>query len=196
MSCWLGWAMSTWSASSTKRQVRWWCMSGHGIDRCVRVVAGLVWSKGTSPVRVVDLPVFGHRVQLVWHKRRWRCPAVGCGVVSFTEVGKEVAPVRSALTTPAGRCATMAAEQDCPHPNACLTCPDFQTTPTPASPAPTSRPPQRSSTSTAANTTRPNYSSPPTEADGQLQLADNHRQVHDNLSQLIAALEDIADTTP
>ena len=27
-------------------------------------------------------------------------------------------------------------------------------------------------------------------------LADNHRQVHDNLSQLIAALEDIGDTTP
>ena len=34
------------------------------------------------------------------------------------------------------------------------------------------------------------------EADGQLRLADNHRQVHDNLNRLIAALEDIADTTP
>ena len=34
------------------------------------------------------------------------------------------------------------------------------------------------------------------EADGQFRLADNHRQVHDNLSRLIAALEDIADTTP
>ncbi len=31
---------------------------------------GLVWSKGTSAVRLVDLPVFGRAVRLVWHK--WR----------------------------------------------------------------------------------------------------------------------------
>ena len=34
------------------------------------------------------------------------------------------------------------------------------------------------------------------EADGRFRLADNHRQVHDNLDGLIAALEDIGDTTP
>ena len=41
---------------------------------------GLVWSKGTSLVRLVDLPAFGRAVRLVWHKWRWRCPAAGCGV--------------------------------------------------------------------------------------------------------------------
>ncbi len=34
------------------------------------------------------------------------------------------------------------------------------------------------------------------EADGRFRLADNHRQVHDNLNRLIAALEDTGDTTP
>ena len=36
---------------------------------------GAVWSKGTSPVRLVDLPAFGRPVRLIWHKWRWRCPA-------------------------------------------------------------------------------------------------------------------------
>ena len=47
---------------------------------------GVVWSKGSAPVELVDLPAFGRPVRLVWRKRRWRCPAVGCAVGSFTEV--------------------------------------------------------------------------------------------------------------
>ena len=69
---------------------------------------GAVWSKGTSPVSLVDLPAFGRPVRLVWHKRRWRCPAASCAVASFTETAEEIAPARSALTARAGRWATMA----------------------------------------------------------------------------------------
>ena len=74
-------------------------------------------------------------------------------------------------------------QQDCPHPNACLTCPDFQTTPAFLD----IHHRQRDETKLLIATA---------EADGQFRLADNHRQVHDNLNQLITALEDIADTTP
>ena len=35
---------------------------------------GVVWSKGSAPVELVDLPAFGRPVRLVWRKRRWRCP--------------------------------------------------------------------------------------------------------------------------
>ena len=73
---------------------------------------GLVWSKGTSAVRLVDLPAFGRAVRLVWYKWRWRCPAAGCGVASFTETNDEIAPVRSALTCRAGRWATTAVGRD------------------------------------------------------------------------------------
>ena len=73
---------------------------------------GLVWSKDTSAVRLVDLPAFGHPVRLVWHKHRWFCPATDCSTGSFTEVAEEIAPVRSALTTRAGRWATTAVGRD------------------------------------------------------------------------------------
>lgn len=76
---------------------------------------GAVWLKGTSPVRLVDLTAFGRPVRLVWHKWRWRCPAAGCLVGSFTEVAEEIAPARSSLTSRAGRWATMAVGRDgCP----------------------------------------------------------------------------------
>ena len=74
-------------------------------------------------------------------------------------------------------------QQDCPHPNACLTCPDFQTTPAFLD----IHRRQHDETELLIATA---------EADGQFRLADNHRQVHDNLSRLITALEDIGDTTP
>ena len=73
---------------------------------------GLVWSKDTSAVRLVDLPAFGHPVRLVWHKHRWFCPATDCSTGSFTEVAEEIAPVRSALTTRAGCWATTAVGRD------------------------------------------------------------------------------------
>ena len=73
---------------------------------------GVVWSKGSAAVRLVDLPAFGRPVRLVWRKRRWRCPAGGCEVGSFTEVDERIAPVRSALSARAGRWATMAVGRD------------------------------------------------------------------------------------
>ena len=74
-------------------------------------------------------------------------------------------------------------QQDCPHPNACLTCPDFQTTPAFLD----IHRRQRDETKLLIATA---------EADGRFRLADNHRQVHDNLDRLITALKDIGDTTP
>ena len=74
-------------------------------------------------------------------------------------------------------------QQDCPHPNACLTCPDFQTTPAFLDIHRRQRDQTRLLIATA-------------EADGRFRLADNHRLVHDNLDALIAVLEDIGDTTP
>ena len=73
---------------------------------------GLVRSKGIRPVRLVDLPVFGRPVRLVWHKHRWFCPATDCATGSFTETNDEIAPTRSALTTRAGRWATTAVGRD------------------------------------------------------------------------------------
>ena len=71
-----------------------------------------MWSKGASPVGLVDLVVFGRPVRLVWHNWRWRCPAVTCDVGSFTEVDEQSAPARSALTARAGRWATVAVGRD------------------------------------------------------------------------------------
>ena len=68
---------------------------------------GAVWSKGSEPVGLVDLPAFGRPVGLIWRKRRWRCPTVTCGVGSFTEVAERIAPPRAKLTTLAGRWATV-----------------------------------------------------------------------------------------
>ena len=73
---------------------------------------GPVWSKGSAPVSLVDLPAFGRPVRLMWHKQRWRCPAAGCGVGSFTEVDKQIAPARSALTARAARWATLQVGRD------------------------------------------------------------------------------------
>lgn len=65
-------------------------------------------------------------------------------------------------------------QQDCPHPNACLTCPDFQTT---IEFLPTHR--------RQADHTRELIAA----ADGHQRLADNHRVVLGHLEHIIAALE-------
>jgi transposase len=54
-------------------------------------------SKGRSRVRVRDVDAFGRRVQLVWVKRRWRCPEPLCAVATWTEQSAEIAP-RATLT--------------------------------------------------------------------------------------------------
>ena len=74
-------------------------------------------------------------------------------------------------------------QQDCPHPNACLTCPDFQTTPDFLD----VHRHQRSETRTLLATA---------DTDGRFRLADNHRQVLVNLDRVISALEEIGDPQP
>ena len=69
---------------------------------------GAVWSKGSAPVGLVDLPAFGRPVRLVWHKWRWCCVDAGCPVGSFTEVDDRIAPARGALTARAARAARWA----------------------------------------------------------------------------------------
>lgn len=71
-------------------------------------------------------------------------------------------------------------QQDCPHPNACLTCPDFQTTPTFL---PIHRR-QRDDTLELIELA---------EQRGNSRLIANHRQVLDNLDTVIIALETIDD---
>jgi hypothetical protein len=72
------------------------------------------------------------------------------------------------------------AQQDCPHPNACLTCPDFQTTPAFLDIHRRQREETRVLIATA-------------QSGGRFRLAANHRQVQDNLDQLIDALEIVGD---
>jgi len=69
-------------------------------------------------------------------------------------------------------------QQDCPHPNACLTCPDFQTTPEFLDIH------RRQSVTNLRLITR-------AEADGRTRLAAGLRQVQDNLERIIPALEAI-----
>lgn len=81
--------------------------------------------------------------------------------------------VRDSL--PNGYCARPA-QQDCPHPNACLTCPDFQTT---VEFLDTHR-------SQAATNRRLLEQA---ESRGQVRLAENLRQVQANLDRIVPALE-------
>jgi len=71
-------------------------------------------------------------------------------------------------------------QQDCPHPNACLTCADFQTT---VEFLPTHR---RQADEVAKLIAA-------AEADGHHRLADNHRQVLGHLQRIIPALEALDD---
>jgi hypothetical protein len=72
------------------------------------------------------------------------------------------------------------AQQDCPHPNACLTCPDFRTTPE-----------FLEIHRRQAVTNRRLIAQ--ADAKGHLRLAENLRQVQANLEQIIPALETLAD---
>ena len=81
--------------------------------------------------------------------------------------------VRDSL--PNGYCGRPA-QQDCPHPNACLTCPDFQTTPEFL---------QIHRRQAASNSRLIEQA----EGRGQLRLAENLRRVQANLDRIIPALE-------
>jgi integrase len=72
-------------------------------------------------------------------------------------------------------------QQDCPHPNACLTCPDFQTTPEFLDVH------RRQATTNRRLIAR-------ADTNGQFRLAANLRQVQASLEQIIPALEALPDT--
>ena len=88
--------------------------------------------------------------------------------------------VRDSL--PNGYCGRPA-QQDCPHPNACLTCPDFQTTPE------FLQIHRRQATTNSHLIAQAN-------ANGQLRLAQNLRRVQANLERIIPALEALQDGDP
>jgi hypothetical protein len=82
---------------------------------------------------------------------------------------------RAADTLPNGYCGRPP-QQDCPHPNACLTCPDFQTT---ADFLPVHRQHARQTRELLAAA----------EAAGRERLAANHHKVLVNLDKIITSLE-------
>jgi hypothetical protein len=88
--------------------------------------------------------------------------------------------VRDSL--PNGYCGRPA-QQDCPHPNACLTCPDFQTTPEFL---------QIHQRQAATNS----HLIAQADANGQLRLAQNLRRVQANLERIIPALQALQDDGP
>jgi integrase len=88
--------------------------------------------------------------------------------------------VRDSL--PNGYCGRPA-QQDCPHPNACLTCPDFQTTPVFLEIH------RRQATTNSSLIAQ-------ADAKGQLRLAENLRRVQANLERIIPALEAPHDDGP
>ena len=57
---------------------------------CGGAVAG--WVKERREVKLVDLPVFGRPVRLVWRKRRWQCPSSERAVASFQGAGRLESP--------------------------------------------------------------------------------------------------------
>ena len=84
---------------------------------------------------------------------------------------------RAADTLPNGYCGRPP-KQECPHPNACLTCPQFQTT---IEFLPVHRQ-QKALTEDLIDAA---------DAAGRQRLADNHRRVAANLDKIITALEDL-----
>jgi hypothetical protein len=92
-------------------------------------------------------------------------------------VKHNISRIRDSL--PNGYCGRPA-QQDCPHPNACLTCPDFQTTPE-----------FLDIHRRQADTNRKLIAR--ADHNGQFRLAENLRQVQASLEQIIPALEALAE---
>lgn len=92
-------------------------------------------------------------------------------------VKHNLARVRDSL--PNGYCGRPP-QQQCPHPNACLTCPDFQTTP-------------EFLDIHRRQAHRNRRLIARADADGQFRLADNLRRVQDSLDRIIPALEALGD---
>ncbi|MDH2902962.1 MAG: ISL3 family transposase [Actinomycetota bacterium] len=76
---------------------------------CRREVVGcpecgvLARVKDRRAVSLVDLPMNGRPTRVVWHKRRFFCPDVGCSKGSWNEVDTRIAFPRLLVTDRAGR---------------------------------------------------------------------------------------------
>ena len=57
-------------------------------------------------IALVDLPCFGRRTQLLWHKRRFACPDESCSKATWTEEDARIGAPRVAMTARAGRWVT------------------------------------------------------------------------------------------
>lgn len=53
---------------------------------------------GRRMVRLVDAPLAGRPVRVLWRKRRWVCPEPSCATDSFTEQNEQIARRRGLLT--------------------------------------------------------------------------------------------------
>jgi transposase len=76
-----------------------------GVEQCSGCQATAT-IKDRDQVALIDLPSFGRRAILVWHKRRWRCPQPSCPTGSWTETAPAIAAPRLKLTDRAGRWVT------------------------------------------------------------------------------------------
>ena len=70
--------------------------SSAGCPRC-GVVAHV---KDRSRVELVDLPMFGRPVRLVWHKRRWVCADADWPAGSWTEEDAPASPLPARCSPP------------------------------------------------------------------------------------------------
>ena len=130
-------------------------------DTTVRAAFDAYWSQRVN--------VLGHRIDFD--------PEAPTAEAEWTK--HNLARIQASL--PNGYCGRPP-QQDCPHPNACLTCEDFQTTPEFLEIHSRQRTETRKLLASA-------------EANGRFRLAANHEQVLENLNHVIIALESIGDPT-
>jgi hypothetical protein len=64
-----------------------------------RVCGVIAHSHGRRTVRLADAPCMGRSVELVWHKRTWRCGESTCPTGGWTELEGDLARPRALLTT-------------------------------------------------------------------------------------------------
>jgi transposase len=60
-------------------------------------------AKDRRRVRLRDQPIGGRPLQIVWHKRVWRCPEPACATNTWTEQRPDLAGARRVLTDRAQR---------------------------------------------------------------------------------------------
>ncbi|MDZ7577636.1 MAG: ISL3 family transposase [Candidatus Nanopelagicales bacterium] len=73
------------------------------LDRWCRACGGRAELKDRPKIELVDLPAFGRRSRLVWHKYRWQCPDASCSATSWIQADDRIGFPRMALTDRAGR---------------------------------------------------------------------------------------------